>query len=127
MKKLTILLFSIFISFNSYSEWMKIGENVNGTVLYIDRDKIKEHNDYVYFWRLLDYLKPTKLGDISSKVYIQADCGVNRYKHLSFIFYKQQMGEGEGEQQNPVNTEWQYPPPGSGSESLLDYACSYIK
>ena len=126
MKKLTILLFSIFISFNSYGEWTKVTETVLGDTFYIEKDRIKEHNGYVYYWRLIDYLKPDSFGDMSSKVYTQGDCGVNRIKYLSLIFYKQPMGKGEDEH-NPLNTEWKYPLPDSAMESLLDYACSYIK
>jgi len=37
MKKLTILLFSIFISFNSYGEWTYVSETVDGSVYYIDK------------------------------------------------------------------------------------------
>ena len=41
MKKLTILLFSIFISFNSYGEWTKISETVLGDTFYIEQDSPK--------------------------------------------------------------------------------------
>ena len=45
MKKLTILLFSILISFNSYGEWTEIAKNTDGTH-YIDKDTIKKHEGY---------------------------------------------------------------------------------
>jgi hypothetical protein len=92
MKKLLILLFSLLISFNSYGEWEKLGKNVSGDTFYIDTDTIKEHNGYVYWWVLNDYLKPNEYGDMSGKTYVQGDCGVNRYKWLSIIYYKQPMG-----------------------------------
>jgi hypothetical protein len=77
MKKLLILLFSILISFNSYGEWEELGKNVNGDIFYIDEDTIKEHNGYVYWWVLVDRLKPSKSGTMSGKTYTQGDCGVN--------------------------------------------------
>ena len=67
MKKLLILLFSILISFNSYGEWVEIGKNVNGDTFYLDMDTIKEHNGYVYWWSLSDYLKPIETGAMSDK------------------------------------------------------------
>ncbi len=55
-------------------------------------DIIKEHNGYVYWWSLSDRLKPSESGIMSGKTYVQGDCGVNRYKWLSIIYYKQPMG-----------------------------------
>jgi hypothetical protein len=68
MKKLTILLFSILISFSSYGEWTEVVESVHGDTQYIDTDAIKEHGGYVYYWDLTDMLKPNKYGDMSFKI-----------------------------------------------------------
>ena len=71
MKKLLIFLFSILISFNSYGEWTEVGTGAspvnNGDTFYIDIDTIKEHNGYVYWWSLSDYLKPIETGAMSDK------------------------------------------------------------
>jgi hypothetical protein len=115
----------MLISFNSYGEWTYVSETVDGNVYYID--KIKEHNDYVYNWVLGDYLKPTEYGDMSTKLYRQNDCGISRYKVLSFVHYKQPMGEGKGEPSNPINTEWRHPSPDSASETLQEFVCNYVK
>ncbi len=64
MKKLTILLFSILISFNSYGEWTKVGEDVNGNTHYIDTDTIKDHKGSIYYWVLTDFLKPNEYGGL---------------------------------------------------------------
>ena len=127
MKKLLILLFSILISFNSYGEWTKIGDNVVGETIYIDTDTIKEHNGYVYYWALKDLLKPSKYGDMSVTVYFQGDCGVVRIKYLSFVYYKQPMGRGTSKADNDSTAEWRYPTPDSSGETLLDYVCDYVK
>ena len=126
MKKLLILLFSILISFNSYGDWKYMHDNVDGDSQYIDMDRIKANGGYVYFWTLIDYLKPTAYGHMSTKMYIQGDCGVHRIKYLSFTHSKQPMGEG-GETNNPPNPEWTYPSPGSVSSSNLDSVCDYVK
>ena len=124
MKKLVVLLFAILISFNSWGEWEEIGVDTSGTTYYIDTDTIKENGGYVYYWALNDYLKP-KAGYMSTKMYKQGDCGVNRYKILSFIWYEQPMGEGDGERDNPPN-EWRYPLPKSVSGYELGWVCDYI-
>ena len=127
MKKLLILLFSMLISFNSYGEWTFIGDNVNGTMFYIDLDTIKESNNgFVYWWDLGDSEKLIG-GTLSAKFYEEGDCAVNRYRPLSYVFYKQRMGKGNGDIDNPQNPEWIYPAPGSIEIDILDFVCDYVK
>ncbi len=125
MKKLTILLFSILISLNSYGEWIKFYEDDSGNTFYMDKDTIKEHNGYVYWWRMNDRLKPDKYGDMSVKSYVQGDCGVNRLKVISIIYYKQPIGRGSGETDNTPG-EWMYPSPDSISGGMFKYVCDYV-
>ena len=127
MKKLLVLLFSTLISVNSYGEWFKVTEGVNsGNTHYIETDSINEHNGYVYWWDLLNLIKPSDSGNMSWKVYNQGDCGVKRVKYVSYIFYKQQMGKGSGITNNPENSKWEYPSPGSTLQIKLDFVCDYI-
>ena len=60
MKKLLLLLISLLISFNSYGGWAYFGDNADGDTFYIDIETIKEHGGYVYWWRMIDLVKPTK-------------------------------------------------------------------
>ena len=127
MKKITILLFSILISFSSYGEWTEVSENVEATS-YIDKDTIKQRGGYVYWWDLDDNLKNFfKDGTLSVKAYEQGDCKVNRVKVLSLVFYKQPMGNGKGATFNPRNEEWRYPLPDTIGGHKLNYACNYVK
>ena len=123
MKKLLALLFSILISFNSSGEWFEIGESNAGATHYVDTDTIKKHGGSVYFWQLIDRLKPTNTGIMSDKTYHQGDCGLNRFNYLSYIWYKQPMGLGSGEVHNPSDPEWTYPAPNSMGSLILQYAC----
>ena len=128
MKKLTILLFSILISFNSYGEWTEVAESDSSTA-YIDIDTIKERNGYAYWWELSNYLKPSPHGDMSSIEYAQVDCVMNRYKSLSISYYKQHMGKGTA-QTAPAYTldnEWIYMPPGTVGAMKLEHGCNYVK
>ena len=126
MKKLLILLFSILISFNSYGEWgMKIG-NTNGDNYYIDLETIKYHQGYVYYWTLSDRIKPNRDGEMSTKMYLEAECGKGRQKYLSFYFYTMPMGEGKHTTNQFDNPKWDYPPPGSVAFKHLNYVCDYV-
>ena len=128
-KHLTILtlLFTLMFSSISYAEWTKVAGNVDGTTYYVDFDRIREVDGYVYFWSLHDYLKPNKLGDLSAKVYAQGDCKLFRIKVLDFSFFKEPMGEGTGKTGNNSNPEWQYPPPKTPMEVTLKLVCDFAK
>ena len=126
MKKLLILLFSIFISFNSYGEWKAVSSNASGTY-YIDSEKIREGNRNVYWWSLSDYKTPNSYGDMSSKVYNETDCEIFRTRYLTGDFYEQPMGMGNFVNETPDNPKWTYPSPGSSKECLTKYICDYIK
>ena len=128
MRKLTLILttliFSVMFSSTSFAEWKKVGENVRGT-FYVDFERIKKHDGYVYFWELQDFLKPTPYGDLSGKAYRQGDCKKFRYKYLSLTFHKEPMGGGTGEIDNTLDKEWRYPPPDTVIETILKSVCQY--
>ena len=74
---------------------------------------------------LIDYLKPTSSGDLSFKEYCEVTCGPPRKtRTLSYLFYKESMGEGSQESYTTKEPEWLYPPPGSSAETILEYVCS---
>lgn len=125
MKKILILLFSILISFHSYGEWEEVVEGENGTFYYIDKDSIRENDGYVYYWELTNYLIPGPEGILSDKTYKQGDCKVNKYKYLSFLFYKEPMGNGISKPQDGL-PDWKYPPPDSIGGFVLNYVCDYV-
>ena len=127
MKKL-LLIFTLSFSAAMYSspvraEWTRVIENMSGDTFYVDFERIRKHDGYVYYWTLANYLKPTETGMLSAKAYIQADCKLFRHKHLSFSFHKEPMGEGTGNTFNP-DQDWQYPPPNSSRETILKLVCS---
>jgi hypothetical protein len=125
MKKLIlILLFSAsMFSSSSYAEWTKVS-SMDGNTFYVDFERIREHDGYVYFWELLNYLKP-QYGDLSVKVYKQGDCKLFGYKGLSYSYYIEPMGRGTSStSSNKPDKEWSYPPPDSSFEIALKQVCN---
>ena len=101
-----------------------MGENVNGTY-YVDYERIRKHDGFVYYWELRDYLKPDKYGDLSSKRYKQGDCKLFRYKILSDAFHTQPMGMGTpSTSSNEPDKDWRYPSPKSATEYIQKSVCS---
>lgn len=129
MKKLTTLLFSILISFNSFGEWTEVTKTSLGEFdvkFYIDKETIRKNGDHVYYWELGNSLKPVE-GTLSIKVYNKADCVEKRVRVLSIIFYKKPMGKDKISENSKDNPEWEYAHPGSPREDLINYACNYVK
>jgi hypothetical protein len=127
MKKFifTLLFSTLVFSSPSYAGWTKMSETVNGDTLYLDVDRIRKHDGYVYFWRLSDYLKPSEYGDLSAKVYMQGDCKLFRYKKLSASYHTDSMGNGTPSTSDSLRGKWNYPPPNSAIEVILNSVCSH--
>jgi hypothetical protein len=117
------LLFTLMFSSTSFAGWTKVNENMRGDTYYVDNERIRKHDGFVYFWTLLDLLKPDPYGDMSYKMYHQGDCKLFRYKILSGSFHKEPMGGGTGEPYTPPD-KWVYPPPNTPMEPILKSVCS---
>ena len=100
----------------------------SAATFYIDVERIRKVDGYVYWWELNDYPKPITGGLLSAKIYHQGDCKLFRYKTLSYVYHKQPMGrDGDGGGNNPKNPEWRYPSPNSTNESILKLVCALTK
>ncbi len=108
----------------SYAKWTKTGENAKGNTYYVDFERMRKVDGYVYFWELTDFLKPDEWGSLSVKGYLQGDCKLFRVKNLSYSFHNEPMGGGTGETFNLKNPEWKYPTPNSVGETTLKQVCS---
>ena len=65
MKTLALILaftFSVMFPSPSFAEWKKVGSNVDGDTFYVDFDRIRKHDGYVYCGQLFDLLKPSPQG-----------------------------------------------------------------
>ena len=118
------LVFTLMFSSPSYSEWTSVSKDVKGNTFYVDYERIRKVDGFVYYWILRDYLKPHQ-GFLSSKTYLQGDCKLFRYKGLSYSFHKEPMGGGTGDvYSNKPDKDWTYPPPNTSGETILKSVCS---
>lgn len=122
---LTILsvLFTVMFSPPSYAEWTKVSKNYAVTV-YVDFERIRKVDGYVYSWVLADYVKP-QLGKLSGKTFQQIDCKIFRFKILSFTVHTDPMGGGPGDTQSVPkrHQSWKYPSPDATEEQVLKAIC----
>jgi len=126
MKKITILLvitFTFLFSNTSWGEWNYVTKNVNGDKFYYDKDRIRKSGKFIYFWELVDLIKPYKGRDLSVTRYTELDCSIFRFKVLKIQSYKNSMGEGETTRDFTPTDEWEYPQPNSLSEVMYNEIC----
>ena len=121
---LSTLTLSLMFSSTSSAEWTNYGDIGGEVTLYLDEQSIRKNDGYVYAWMLIDFITPMEDGVMSAKIYREIDCKAFRFKTLTFIFYKQPMGEGEGDSQTSQNQEWQYPPHAGDDETMLNKVCA---
>ena len=130
MGKLTFavatLLVAVTFASQSFADWTEVGANQGGDTYYVDFDRIRKSDGYIYFWNLSDYREPNELGVASSVVYKQGDCNVFRYKYLRDTYYKTPMGRGNiYGSSNVPDKEWRYATPYSMQEIILEAVCSH--
>jgi len=129
MKKSITLITSLFfltISPPNFADWTRVSTTPYGDGSWVDFESIRKHGGYVYYWDMQNYLQP--LGDagvLSTTAYNQGDCGLFRFKILSFNSYKQPKGEGAPNTYSPKNPEWKYPTPTSSYALALKAICAY--
>jgi hypothetical protein len=118
---ITTLIFTLMFSSTSFADWTKVDEG-GGNTFYVDFERIRIQDGFVYWWELGDYLKP-QMGYLSAKSYNQGDCKLFRLKVLSYSWHKEPMGGGTGITVNiPDNSR--YPIPKSIDEYTLKSVCS---
>ena len=128
MKSITLIvtfLFSTTIwSYKSFADWTYVATGeTTGVESYIDFERIRKHDGFVYFWLLEDLSKPDQDGDLSYINYFRVDCGLFRYKHISGSYYKQAMGTGTSRNVGGQESQWYYPLPKSLHEEYLRLVC----
>ena len=127
MRKLRLiftLVFTVMFSSTSFADWTKVNEGVSGNTYYVDFERIRKHDGYVYFWMLKDFLKPNKYGSLSVLDYDKADCRLFRYKNIIQHQKSESMGEGTGQTFDTEDVKWTYPPPNTVIEFILKEVCS---
>jgi hypothetical protein len=115
MKKISLLLISLFVSLGAHSEWTNVLPGNNAS-LYIDFETLEEKDGFIYWW----YMDTWSTG--SEKTYAQGDCNLMGFKVNKRSRFPFPMGEGEGVEKEVVSA-WEYYAPNSGFDVLLSFIC----
>jgi hypothetical protein len=105
MKNL-IIIFTLLFPILSHAKWVTLEISPNAFIL-VDDSSVKKSNGYVYYWMLVNYIRP---GDLMSlRGFMQLDCKTPRKQRmLSWYAYEENMAKGSPylTQTNPG--EWEY-------------------
>ena len=93
MKVFIYIIVSFLVSFPCSARWEKTHVDKIYTE-YLEVDTVKKIDDTIFIWSLMDYIEPQKNGNLSTKYYSMYDCVEMKYKVLSIIEYKTNMGKG---------------------------------
>ncbi len=129
MRKLTLILsliFTVTLVTPSYAKWTKVIESLNGDIFYLDKEGIRKHNGYVYYWILTNYLKPSRRGNLSNKTFLQGDCRLFRVKSLEEHYFTGKSGRGTMKVRKPSQkqSKWWHLPPDTNFAIILKFVCS---
>ena len=127
MKKLTILLLSILISFNSYGKWQEIAKDTEDVVYYINPDSITRFKDSVTVKVLQDFPKPQVYGFRSLVLSARGDCKAHTFREEKVSYHQQKMGRGASLYEGSVQAGSTEVPKGSIGRIILDYVCNFDK
>ena len=120
---ISTLVFTVMFSSTSFGGWTKVGSGTTyGSAFYLDLERIRKVDGYIYFWMLIDLKEPVQRY-LSIQYYKKGDCRVFRSKNMSSTYYPRRMGKGTGETFNAPE-QWTYPKPGTSYEGVLKAVCS---
>ena len=121
-----ILLFAFLVCLSTKAkDWTEITKGQNGHTFFVDMEDLNESKGYIYFWQLINYNDQDEYGDMSAKIYVQAECNVFKFKWLKVSYHKMLMGKDYVKPDNPSKlvSGWQFPSIGSTSYAVLDHVC----
>ena len=118
-----LYIFSVANCFADYN-WKKIGNNIDGDVSYVDLSSIKKVGNNIFYFNLMDYIKPTNQGDLSAKNYFEVNCLDLSFRYIKDFYYKEPMGNGEYTTFDEIG-EWKNNTKGSIGEDAREFVCNY--
>ena len=107
-----------------WGEWLYFGDSKHGDKHYYDPETIINDGKYLYYWTVIDLLKPNPFGDMSVKMFTKLDCDRLRFKFIQVLYYEKPMVSGSINDESPVDKKWYTAEdPDIITEDLLKHIC----
>jgi len=117
LKKILPLLLLTF-STTVYSNWTFVTKNDRGTEFSIDYSTLKVINGYKRVWLLMSHPDGFSMKNLN-----EFDCNQQKYRTISRVSYSEKNGFGEILNSSNKVSEWDYPVPGSVSQTIFKNIC----
>ena len=123
-KKSFLLLATVLVTGSAWSEWVKVGESINGSSFYIDLETIRKDGNQRKVWSVRDFKQRDNNGQMSSRSRDEFDCKGERQRMLSLTTHDEPMTRGKTLLSGQVNGDWADIPPGTVVETILKIVCA---
>lgn len=108
------------------AKWIYI-TNSDSAVFHFDVDALRENNEFVKIWELVDFEKINEFGDLSSKDLKEFHCTNENSRTLSNIYYSGKMGSGNINSSSNKPSNWKPIAPETVNQQLWKVACGKEK
>ncbi len=125
MKKAPICLVMMLLNLNASAEWLLRGSDDSHSE-YIDYSTVRKYSNKAKHWIMVDYAAPQRLVNdsyLSVKYQYEYDCKNESIRVLSFVFYSDNMGQGQVVVTDSTPSSWTPVIPGSGGEARWKMLC----
>ncbi len=126
----------MIFTLNCWGGWSAVSKNTSDSTYYLDVDKVKQTENYIYLWYLIDYLEPIIdhpeyfAQDVMSEThYIKINCNKIIFQRLKVILYGASMASGE--LKNDLiptdNKNWNQVSNGTAFQAVIETVCGKRK
>jgi hypothetical protein len=123
-EKATLVLVLAALSSGACAQWVRVSQGESGVAIYVEPSTIRKNGDLRRYWELHDLAKADKIGNLSYRAVIEADCKEERRRGLQEDKFRGPMASGEISGSIGSPGEWGYVAPGSTGWTVLLFVCS---
>lgn len=123
MKVMTLALVLAVISSGAWADWLRMGENEEDVVFYVDPATIRRNGSLRRVWIIHDLKARDKNGAMSIRLFSEYDCKEERVRILTVTAHAGPMASGSI-LASAGNGDWEYSAPGTGNAYVLKYLCA---
>jgi hypothetical protein len=129
MNKMNIIIilalqFFMVTTVNANSNWLYIGESIDGSNFYIEQNSMQRSGDSLTFWLRLNYAQRETNGNYSSKVQYTINCRTSEMIMRYLMFYDDLNNFGKLTASfSAINAKWKPIAPDSMDSVMLRSVC----
>ena len=117
-----VMLLLLITAAPAWAEWVRLSQT-DGTVLYVDFTTLRANGDTRRVWTLQDLKQRESNGEMSMRGLHEYDCQQERWRTLQISAHSEPMARGKTLWTYSSPSKWEYIPPGTPAETILEIIC----